>query len=266
MNKAPKPSLALLDALAARSGLVCVIGAGGKKTTMYRLAALHPGKVGLTSTVYIPRFPRYLDAAVVVTEESETADKVAAASTRSRVVAFALHSDKRGRLTGLPGRRIAQIHQAAGFDVTYVKADGARSRGIKAPGDDEPQLPPQATTVIPIVSVRVVGEPLTDRIAHRVEQISALTGLAPGADITAECVARLLSHRSGALKNLGVDAKVIPLLTCVDDAEREAVAHEVASRALALTSRFDQVVLASYRRPEPLVSVVAKEGITIGRP
>ena len=256
MSKASQPGAALLDALAARSGVVCFIGAGGKKTTMYRLAALHPGKVGVTATVYIPPFPRRLDAAVVLVNGAEIADKVVEATLRSRVVAFALPSDKHGRLTGLPGRRIAEIHQAARFDVSYVKADGARSRGIKAPGDDEPQLPPGAATVIPIVSVSVVGEVLSERIAHRVERISALTGAAPGAAITPEHVARLLSDPAGALKNLGAEARVVPLLTCVDDAERELVAREIASRALALTNRFEQVVLACYRRPDPLVSVV----------
>ena len=188
-------------------------------------------------------------------EQAEPADEVIEAATRSRVVAFALRSDKRGRLTGLAGQRITQIHRAAGFDVTYVKADGARSRAIKAPGEGEPQLPPKPATVIPVVSVRVVGEPLTDRVAHRVERISALTGLAPGAEIKAEHVARLLSHRCGALKDLDVGARVIPLLTCVDDAEREALAEDVARRALQLTDRFDRVVLASYRRPNPLVGV-----------
>ena len=31
----------LLDLLAARHGLVCAVGAGGKKTTLYRLVEAH---------------------------------------------------------------------------------------------------------------------------------------------------------------------------------------------------------------------------------
>ena len=41
----------LLDALEAHSGLVCFVGAGGKKTILYRLGAAHPGRVGITATL-----------------------------------------------------------------------------------------------------------------------------------------------------------------------------------------------------------------------
>ena len=40
----PAGAARLLDLLAARAGLVCAVGAGGKKSTLYRLAeAQEPG-------------------------------------------------------------------------------------------------------------------------------------------------------------------------------------------------------------------------------
>ena len=48
----PESAARLLDLLAARTGLVCAVGAGGKKSTLYRLAEAHrlagTGRVGLT--------------------------------------------------------------------------------------------------------------------------------------------------------------------------------------------------------------------------
>ena len=45
----------LLDALGARRGMVCAVGAGGKKSTLYRLAEAHRAvgspSVALTTTV-----------------------------------------------------------------------------------------------------------------------------------------------------------------------------------------------------------------------
>jgi probable selenium-dependent hydroxylase accessory protein YqeC len=72
---------------------------------------------------------------------------------------------------------IEQIHREGSFAVTYVKADGARMRLVKAPQDDEPVLPGGATNVVPILSARAIGEPLTSRIAHRVERIERVTGV-----------------------------------------------------------------------------------------
>ena len=40
-----------VDLLDARSGIVCAVGAGGKKTTLYALARRHPGRIALTTTV-----------------------------------------------------------------------------------------------------------------------------------------------------------------------------------------------------------------------
>ena len=56
----------LLDVLEAREGIVCAIGAGGKKSTLYALARHHPGKVAITATVYNTFFPADLDAVEVI--------------------------------------------------------------------------------------------------------------------------------------------------------------------------------------------------------
>jgi hypothetical protein len=59
----------LIEVLDARSGMVCLVGAGGKKTTLYRLASIHPGRIGVTSTVAIPPFPETLEAYKVIAQE-----------------------------------------------------------------------------------------------------------------------------------------------------------------------------------------------------
>lgn len=247
----------LIEALHADSGLVCMVGAGGKKTTMYRLAALHPGRVGVTATVMIPPFPKALDAVRVVEPQAQLEEAVEGAARSHRVVAFATPSTKPGRLGGVDRRRLAGLHAAAGFALTLVKADGARARWIKAPGENEPQLPPDADTVIPVVSAGAIGQPLDERIAHRVEQFCAVTGARPGAPITAEHVARLLAAPEGALKDVR-GARVVPLINMVDDAAAEAAARAAAERALSLTDRFERVVLTSMRRSDPLVAVIRR--------
>ena len=245
----------LLTTLEAHLGLVCLTGAGGKKTALYHLAAAHQGRVGVTSTVYIPPFPRKLDVATVIVEESALISEVSEAAAGERVVAFAQPSEKHGRLAGVKPELVTQIHDRAGFDVTFVKADGARSRWIKAPGSDEPQIPEGASTVIPIVSARVMGEPLSDKIAHRADRLSAVTGATAGTIIEPLHIARLLSDEEGALKGV-VDAVVVPLINMADNEHYTALAREAAKQALALTKRFDRVVIAAMRRSEPLVEVV----------
>lgn len=249
-------SEALLDALEARHGIVCAVGAGGKKTTLYALARAHPGRVGLTSTVFMTTFSRRLGARRLITAAADWPATVAAAAPGTRILAWAPPSEKSGRVGGIPPVVVADCHAAGGFDVTYVKADGARMRAIKAPRADEPVVPTTAGTVLWLVSAAAFGQLLTDRIAHRPDEIAAVTGLSAGDAITPESVARLMTSPRGMLRNLPAGARVIPVINAVDDGEREALAREAAAAALATPARFDRVVLTSHRDGPAVVAVV----------
>lgn len=246
---------ALLDALEARRGLVCFVGAGGKKTTFYRLAAEHPGRVGITATVHIPFFPKSLDAYPLIAEEEALLPALLAESGRHRKMVFACPSKKHGRFSGIATALVSALHAKAGFDVTLVKADGARSRWIKAPNEDEPRIPPDADTVICVVSAQAIGQPLSERIAHRVERIEALSGARAGEPIDAMHVARLLASEQGGLRGVGA-ARVIPVINMVDDEERRRLAVRAAEHVLDASERFDRVVLTAMRRDPPLVDVL----------
>ncbi len=245
----------LIDLLAARSGLVCAVGAGGKKTTLYHLATHHGGGVGLTSTVPQAYFPKNLGARVVIADENEIVAAALEASAAQRLVAFAHPPVKKGRYGGLEPDLIAELHRHSAFDVLLVKADGARMRWIKAPEENEPVLPRGTTTVIPVVSARALGEPLSEQIAHRPNRLQAITGARAGEPITPVHLARLLTSAQGALKDTAT-ARVVPVINMVDDAERRRAATETARAALDMTDRFDQVVLTCHRGGDPLVDVV----------
>lgn len=247
---------ALPDLLHAREGIVCTTGAGGKKSVLFALAARHPGRVAFTTTVHTLPPPEALGAAVAVAPEQQLEAELKKISDR-RFIAYACPGDKPGRLTGVPIARIDALHAACGFDLTLVKADGARMRWVKAPADDEPVLPAGMTTLIPVLSARALGEPLAERIAHRVERLARISGAAVGMPFLPEHAARLLAAEHGLLKGAG-DARVVPVINMVDDPERLRLATETARRALALTTRFDRIVLTRLKGPDPMVAVIER--------
>jgi len=255
----PKSAARLLDLLAARTGLVCAVGAGGKKSTLYRLAEAHlvagSAPIGLTCTVTMGPPPRSLPVERLIAAPEILAAEVPGLARRHRLLLYAQPSAKPGRLGGLPGALLAQLHAAGGFAVTLVKADGARMRWLKAPRDDEPVLPQGAATVLPVLSIRALGQPLEPSIAHRIERVAAVTGAAVGERLEAAHLARLLTSADGALQGIGA-AVVVPIVNMVDDAARRAGARDVAQRALAATDRFERVVLTSMIAPDPVVEVI----------
>jgi len=145
-----------------------------------------------------------------------------------------------------------------GFEATYVKADGARMRWIKAPEDDEQVVPESCRLVLAIVSARAIGEPLAARVAHRIERLQAVTGLASQETILPLHVGRLIASPEGLQKTSG-SHRVLPVINMVDDRRREAQAREAAEVALDLNPSIEQVVLTCLQRDDdPLVAVIRR--------
>ena len=256
VSKAEMVTQNLLDIFHAHQGIVCFVGAGGKKTTMYRLACEHQGRIAITATSHIEFFPKKLEATRYIGGEKELL-KLVAEDTHSSVIAFAQPSRRRGRRAGISLDLVDSFRISGRFDLLLIKADGARSRLLKCPAVHEPPLPECANTVITVISAKPIGKPLTDKIAHRVERISRVAGLDENENIEPVHIARILASREGALKNTG-RAKVIPLINMVDDKEREILAREAARTSLDLTDRFDHVVLGAMRSGNPVIDVITR--------
>lgn len=252
-----RSSSTLIEELDAYRGIVCAVGAGGKKSVLYQLMREHAGHVALTTTVHMSEFPENLPLARIIDEEPVLRNRVLAAA-RSGSVAYACPSKKPGRYSGVSPGTIRSIHEEAGFDASFVKADGARMRWIKAPGEGEPLLVQGSDVVIPVVSARAIGEPLDKRVAHRIECLEAVTGVAHGKPLTPEAVGRLLASEAGALRGSG-GARVAPVINMVDNDSKEELARDAAMAAIKMTSRFDRVVLCCLRRSSsPVVAVVTR--------
>lgn len=238
----------LATTLSVATGTTCVVGAGGKKTLLYRLAN-EVSRAVVTATVRIPIFDGNV-ADVVVTDDPVDAIR------ESRAWPVGVVPEREDtRYLGYAPEVIDRIGAADVADAVLVKADGARNRLFKAPGEDEPIIPRQADTVIPIASVKAVGKPLDDEHVHRPERVAALTGLQLGEAITADTVAQVLADPAGGLKGVPAGATAIPVLNMVDDAALEAVAREIAA---GIYERGDvpRVVLTKLIAEEPVVGAV----------
>ncbi|MDY6819924.1 MAG: selenium cofactor biosynthesis protein YqeC [Halobacteriales archaeon] len=238
----------IVTALAA-DGIVCVVGAGGKKTTMYTLADRLDRAV-VTATVRIPIFDEYVARVAVTDDPVETVR-----TTEAWPIGVVPEREREDRYLGYDPSVIDELAGLDEPDAVLVKADGARMRRLKAPDDREPQLPISADTVIPIASAHVVGQPLHDDRVHRVDRVAEITGLSPGETITAADVAAVLASDRGGRKDIPEDATVIPLVNMIDDATLETVGRDIAEAIHARTT-VPRVVLARMTAEHPLVAVV----------
>ncbi|MFW6434929.1 MAG: selenium cofactor biosynthesis protein YqeC, partial [Halovenus sp.] len=218
----------LATAIGSADGPICVVGAGGKTTMMFALAHRSERAV-VTATVNIPIFDREVSRIDVTTDPVGTLD------TGVDSFPLGLVPDRAGknRYRGYDPGTVDSI--AANHDgQLLVKADGARMREFKAPGENEPRIPDSAAVVVPVVSVHAVGKPLTGHWVHRPERIAAITGSEIGDEITADTVATVLTADEGGLKGVPSEATVIPLLTKVDTSAHERTARAIAEQPVSL--------------------------------
>lgn len=233
----------LTASLVGEARVISLVGAGGKKTTLYALARALRGRVALSSSSHM--------AAYDTSEVDEVVTlRVGAPNlpvpTSGRIVAFGGEAESAGRIYGLSCAQIAQLVADPSFEHVLIKADGARARWIKAPAAYEPVVPPGTDRVLYLISAQVIGAPLDERIAHRVERIAAVCGTQAGAPLTVEHLATLLASEAGALQGIG-RAELLPVINMVDNDALAAQARAVACRALSKTKRFERVVLANMQ-------------------
>lgn len=238
----------LVGALQAGAGTICVVGAGGKKSTLFALADRLDRAV-VTASVRIPIFDGRV-ASVTVTDDPVKA--VRAADAWPVGVVAERNED---RYEGYDPAVVDELGSAGVAEAVLVKADGARTRWLKAPGDHEPRLPRGADVVVPVASVKVVGETLDDEHVHRPERVAQITDLAIGDRIRPQDVATVLASDDGGFRDVPADASVVPLLNMVDDARLEATARSVAAELHQLTE-VPRVVLTRLIDEHPVIGVV----------
>ncbi len=212
--------------------LISIVGAGGKTTTMYTLAAelARRGKRVVTTTttnIYIPGKDE-TDTLIVATETPQMLKLVNDAWKQHRHVTVAGTVIAVGKLGALQPDQPYELLTKGGANAVIVEADGARHAMIKAPAEYEPVVPPQTNVALLVMSAEAINQPLNANIAHRPERIAAVLGIRQGDLLTPQLIARLMTSRQGAMKNIPEQAIVYLLITHASS-EREVMAQEVAS-------------------------------------
>lgn len=246
--------VSLASALGVAAGeVVAFVGAGGKTSAMFRVAAevvAAGGHVVTTTTTRLAASDAR-HAPVHVQRAEELGGALAAAR---HVLLTAGLDAAAGKLIGLAPAALCALRRR---DLTLlVEADGSRRLPFKAPAAHEPVVPPCATLVVWVVGVDALGQPLDDAHVHRPERVARIH---PGALVTPAMVAAVAADPAGGCKRVPREARVALLINKVDDDDRRARARAVAART-APGGRIARVVLAALARPgDAVIEVISKE-------
>ncbi len=233
--------------------IVAFVGAGGKTTSMFRAARELSGQghrvITTTTTMIWPPLPTQSCEVVVEADETELLARTSRALSHEMHVTVVSRPTPAGKLKGVRPSVVARL--AGLVDFVLVEADGARGRSLKAPADYEPVIPAEATIVIPVVAIDAVGRPLSNKIAHRLERVTHVTGLRVGEEVTAATLARALTAPEGGLKGVPEKARVLPLVNKVETEAGLALGREIARQCLS-SRRVEAVLLGAVAGEPPI--------------
>ena len=215
-------------------GIISFVGGGGKTTLMWSLAkelAAKNKKVLVTTTTHI------------MPPEEGQADHFLVSDDLNRVINNIGKKLKSGQIfaigTGFKGEKLVGVDpewigKLSGYvDYILIEADGARKLPFKAPGENEPVIPSDSTTVISVVGIDTLGKELCEENVFRSQLVSDISGTPMGNEITVNTVASVMVSEEGGKKALPKNARWLICINKVDSLELLQDADMVAKYILA---------------------------------
>ncbi len=222
-------STILIDGLGlTEAQLIALTGAGGKTSLMFALTREFEaaGERVLVSTT-----------TKIATEEAcgpwpsfsagSATEIISQAGTAPVVIAYHHEQANDQRLVGFEPEIIDEVKRDGPFDRILVEADGSARRPLKAPAAHEPVVPVSSDTVITVVGLNGIGQPLNSDNFFRPEIWQNLTDDTIDQPITAKAIAQAYQHPDGLSKGSPASATKILFLNQADTPDRLAAARDI---------------------------------------
>ena len=226
---------AFLELLGLKAGAsVALMGAGGKHTLMDRLkqeltAAGIPVLLTSSTNLHRPTEKRESPLFLVGQHPNWSAELTERLGQWQAV--YLLEQDLgQGMLKGLEPKLLTRLRREHPQAVMVIKTDGARKRAFKAPGPDEPLIPPFSNICVLIAGLDSIGRPLDKRHVHRPEIVARFAEVESNTPITPKIMARIVAHPRAYLPKFPPGAKRVLYLSKARDEQDRHHAREVFRR------------------------------------
>ena len=217
---------------------VAIVGAGGKTTLMYRLAAEIAAEAArtnrailITSTTKI-FWPETEEAeAVILTDDLEEAQSRIRRTARKDlriVLAAGSHADPRyetKKLDGIPPDWADPLLEMEEVGWLLVEADGSQRRPVKAPGDGEPVWPNPVDWAVGVLGLSALGRPNHRDRVFRPDRVTRVTETPEGAALDLSAYLALMANPDGIFRGAPKESHLIGFLNQTDACD-QVVDHE----------------------------------------
>ena len=211
--------------------MICLVGAGGKTSVMFRLAQELSSKgkkvlVTTTTAIFYPEKHLYDNILISEDESLNLFDR----ENSGYVTVFGKSLSPEGKILGANPRFLDTVFKEELFDFILIEGDGSKKRPIKAPAEYEPVIPSCTAKVLGIIGLDSVGKKVCGENVHRLEHFCDILGCREGDVIDTEIVSKLITHESGLFKAAPAIAERYLILNKAEIENAEASAYDIVQK------------------------------------
>lgn len=237
----------LINIELGKKEMICLVGAGGKSTAMFRLArelSAEGKKVLATTTtaIYHPDREQYDQ---IVISEKESMDLFDDRS--SGITVFGRSLSHEGKLLGANPEFLDTVLLKGIFDYIIVEGDGSKGRPIKAPAGHEPVIPSLTTKVLGFIGLDSIGKCVCSKHVHRPELFCSISDCRVGDIIDTDMISKLIVHKAGLFKAVPATALKYVILNKADGERERLEAAELVQKLSAMGYKPDGVVISTFK-------------------
>jgi molybdenum cofactor cytidylyltransferase len=246
-----------------RGDVVAFIGAGGKTSTLvnlgYELAEMGWRVLATTTTR-------------IQVDQMETLPRALSLSMGSSAISDALSEDgfvflyediNNNTVYGPSPHMIPNLMDAVDSDVMLIEADVAQGMALKAPFDGEPVIPPDTSLVVPVVSLKALGQPLDDEHVYNVQAIIDRYGFPEGNRIKSPWIAQVLRDETLGLYGVQDNQRVVAFINQTEAKGYNRARARLVARLALRTGRLHGVVIGSARAANPVYELQRPIGAVV---
>jgi len=213
----------LFDIDFKRKELISFVGAGGKTTTIFKLAKelKKLGKKVLVTTSTAIFYPEKDDYDRIIVDNSVNLIGALTNVKSGTITIIGREVSQENKLLGLRKEIIEEIHGRKVFDVILVEADGSKRKSIKSPDDYEPVIPENTDKTVGVIGIDSIEKKINEENVHRPKLFCRITNSKMEEKINEKKIYKLIENDKGLFKDTPLKSKKYILLNKVDNKDQQ---------------------------------------------
>ena len=217
-----------------QGGIVCITGAGGKTSLMYRLAEEieRAGQTAICTTTerLLPPPPGYYMVA------EDNANQVERPANIPFVIAGRKDPENSRRYLGYTPEEIASIYAKGQADWVLVEVGPSLGRSVLAHNPGAIKYPAGTKAVIGMIGLSAIGKDLDDVWVTGAENFAKISGQDSNGKVTEQAIANFATDANGIFMDAPAEARKILFLNQADISATREAGCRVAELILKISS------------------------------